>query len=111
VQVKLDQFNALCYRAWAMESRGDIIALHLTDASYAELEREVLADGALPGFRLFIEKREAPGAYRTPPLACLQNPVTRSPVEVTGGAARDTAEVHSGRWSESRTFALTGIAV
>ena len=38
--MKLSQFRALCVREWEQEnSRGDVTALHLTDASFAELER------------------------------------------------------------------------
>jgi hypothetical protein len=70
--VTLDQFSALCDREWA-NGRGDVVGLRLTDGSYGELAREVLA-GSLP-------------------LDAIVNPVTRSAVKVASGASADLAEV------------------
>jgi hypothetical protein len=90
--VKLDQFRLLCQREWAQEdSRGDVTALHLTDASYAELEREAIMDGMAPGLELFIKDTGIPACGVT--LSVLLNPLTRSPVKVGGGSACDMMEV------------------
>jgi hypothetical protein len=89
--VKLGQFRALCIREWEQEdSRGDVTALHLTDESFAELERDAIMDGsAMTGLELFI--RDAPGDG--PMLSTLSNPVTRGPVTIDGGDTGDWFEV------------------
>jgi hypothetical protein len=91
--VKLGQFRALCDREWMQEARGDVQALSLTDDSYEELRADALVnyDPVLVPMTLG-------------PLE-LMNPVTRSAVKVTGGAASDTTEVCS--VSGFRTIALT----
>jgi hypothetical protein len=87
--MKMDQFGALCDREWALNARGDVKALSLTDGSYGELQA-----GAAVGYDpAFLPP--SPGPFE------LINPVTRSVVKITGGAASDTAEVHS--VPESRT--------
>ena len=59
--MKLSQFRALCVREWEQEnSRGDVTALHLTDASFAELEREAIMDGEPGPFALYIDKADLP---------------------------------------------------
>jgi hypothetical protein len=82
--MKMDQFSALCDREWALKARGDVKALSLTDGSYAELQ----ADAAIGYDPAFLPP--APGPFT------LINPVTRSVVKTTGGAASDTAEVYGG---------------
>jgi len=92
--VKLSQFRALCDREWRQESRGDVTALHLTDDSYAELQREAIMDGEFPGCcELFIEKAGAADARHGTAAVSFQNPVTRSPVKITGGGTWDWMEV------------------
>jgi hypothetical protein len=90
--VTLDQFNALCDREWARAARGDVKALHLTDGGYKELLTDAIT---IPG-PIFgpIHKTTFD----------LWNPVTRSVVTITGGAASDTAEVYA--IPESRTVTL-----
>lgn len=91
--MKLSQFRLLCDREWRQERRGDVTALHLTDESYAELEREALMDGDLVGLELFIRPEEVAAVACGAALSTLSNPVTRTPVKVTGGDAWDWFEV------------------
>jgi hypothetical protein len=81
--VKLDQFKALCNREWTQNARGDVKALSLTDASYAELSADVIMSHD--------------PVFAPPTLGPLElvNPVTRSVVKVMAGADSDTAEVDS----------------
>jgi hypothetical protein len=71
--VKLDQFKLLCDREWRQERRGDVTTLNLTAASLAELETDLIVN---PDDRCHSV---------LDPFA-LVNPVTRSPVKVTGGS-------------------------
>ena len=92
--MKLSQFRALCVREWEQEnSRGDVTALHLTDASFAELEREAIMDGEPGPFALYIDKADLPADTAGALLSTLSNPITRTPVKVTGGDTWDWFEV------------------
>ena len=75
--MKAAGFTALCSREWAQEARGDVVGLTLTDDSLRELAEDVVTDPS--GLRLSLNP--------------LVNPITRSDVEVAGGAADDTASV------------------
>lgn len=91
--MKLSQFRLLCDREWRQERRGDVTALHLTDESYAELERDAITDGDLPGLELFIRKADLAAVTAGAALSALDNPVTRTPVKITGGDTWDWMEV------------------
>ena len=75
--MKTAEFSDLCSREWAQEARGDVVGLTLTDDSLRELAEDVVTDPS--GLRLSLNP--------------LVNPITRSDVEVAGGAADDTATV------------------
>jgi hypothetical protein len=68
-QVKLAEFNDLCLREWG-EARGEVVSLSLTDESYEEL-----------------------AADTSKGVAAVVNPLTRTDVKITAGAATDTAKV------------------
>ena len=92
--MKLSQFRALCVREWEQEdSRGDVTVLHLTDDSHAELSRDAIMDGDLPGLQLFIEKADLPAIACGAALSTLSNPITRTQVKVTRGDTWDWFEV------------------
>ena len=91
--MKLSQFRALCAREWDQESRGYVVALHLTDDSHAELTREAIMTGDMPGLELFINKLDAGDVCCGAAVSSLQNPLTRSVVKLTPGSTWDTFEV------------------
>jgi hypothetical protein len=115
--VKLSQFYDLCDREWGQESRGDVRALSLTDASYEELRGDFTGSESSPISPAQIREMQAAlsglagdpawrGKVMVLPPGPLElvNPVTRSVVKVTDGADSDTAEVYS--VPESRIVAL-----
>ena len=99
--MKLAEFNALCDREWHQEFKGDVVALSLTDDSYRELDRDVIIDGTQYPRALLIDESELPAIRAGGGIGIVMNPFTRTVVKFTGGAERDTAEVHS--VPESRT--------
>jgi hypothetical protein len=83
--VKLAEFNALCGREWekrARGGRGDVVALHLTGPSAAELSADVLVNPQETGRILRMTPGEAEAEATGAALTHLRNPVTRSAVQV-----------------------------
>lgn len=91
--MKLDQFNDLCQRLWGENGVfSDVIALHLTGESQAELSADAATSGPVEinggpfetGTRVGVRCDE------------ITNPVTRSVVKVTGGADEDAVTMQTG---------------
>ena len=59
----------------------------------AELEREAIMDGEPGPFALYIDKADLPAVTAGALLSTLSNPITRTPVKVTGGDTWDWFEV------------------
>jgi hypothetical protein len=80
--VKLSQFNDLCVREWAKPRRGDVVSLHLTEASAAELRDDALLNGAQ-------------NTCVVPPIDAVVNPVTRTvaTIRIKKTGVRDTVRV------------------
>ena len=89
--MKTAEFSDLCSREWAQEARGDVVGLTLTDDSLRELAEDLVTD-PLPG-RMVLRIPEGADPADGEPLNPLVNPITRSDVEVAGGAASDMATV------------------
>lgn len=95
--MKLDQFNDFCQRMWGNSGVfSDVVALHLTDESQAELSANAI-NGSAFDYQLDSpfggEPKTTTAGLRVDKLV---NPVTRSVVKVTGGADEDTATVQAG---------------
>ena len=82
----LAEFRDLCEREWG-EARGDVTGLRLTDESFAELGRDVVAEGVANDFELLRLHDEPVNVTR------IRNPLTGSVVKIDKSADSDTAEV------------------
>ena len=91
--MKTAAFTALCCREWAQEARGDVTGLTLTAESLRELAEDVVTDPFPAPKVLRIAEHDLGATTSGLSLRRLVNPVTRSDVEVAGGAAGDTATV------------------
>ena len=91
--MKTAGFAALCSREWAQEARGDVVGLALTDDSLRELAEDVVTDPLPAPMVLRIPEHDLGATASGLSLSHLVNPITRSDVEVAGGAPDDTATV------------------
>ncbi len=95
--MKYAEFAALCQREWFHDPdlRGDVCALTLTRASLSELSEDVVTIGGDPCRSLVLRVPADCGHGIAGALAAeLANPVTRTPVKVTGEASLDMYQVN-----------------
>lgn len=95
--MKLAEFKALCDREWG-EARGDITGLSLTNDSLREFTTDVLLAGAQDQPFLFplvplYGSDEIANIRAGAVCSKVLNPVTRTVVDISGGADEDKAEV------------------
>ncbi len=93
--MKLAWFNKLCDALWTGKTRGDVTAISLTDDSYQELLTDVVTAASLLATS-HTQNPLMPGMPARAGLGEMVNPVTRSPVQVSGGADRDSVTVSYG---------------
>lgn len=96
--MNLDQFNALCEHEWGHGGAfNDVVALHLTDESLADLSGDIANNGSPFDYALGNpfgdEPKPVAVGFRASEVV---NPVTRTVVKVTGGAGEDTATLKTG---------------
>lgn len=91
--MNLDQFNGLCEREWGHGGAfNDVIALHLTNESLAELSGDIANHGSPFNYALGSTSGDKPKLVAVGFRASeVTNPITRTRVKVTGDAAEDTA--------------------
>jgi hypothetical protein len=101
--VKTAEFNDLCYREYEQD-KGDVVRLHLTQESYAELLTEVLGGD---GLEVAAGGTPLPDGVYGARLDAMTNPATRTVTKVIPARpfVPDTAEV-TGPAGKGRTVEL-----
>lgn len=106
--MKYSDFTRLCHEEWMKEYRGDVTGLRLTRDTAIELELDMIWTGNLP-YPAYLTtdnvqavREGVPGAL----LTTLQNPVTRSAVQVILDADQDIAIVSHGQLGEPEELVL-----